>query len=218
MGAVFTIFLLVPLFLILVIPNMAFGFVTGNDKTEIILPYDPENGLVWECDVDDPYFQLAETKIDGDNQIFYIRPKTLKAHDSENGQFCDIIFTDKNKNEKKYYVCTNQNTPSTYDLLVYAPGEYYDFEYTVKAKKPSMLYEWHVPVAESDYVLYNPDLEGNETTFTVVHPYDKYQSSSYKISFCYGPHSGNSKESFTITYAITENGAEITDEHHQFFD
>lgn len=218
MGAAFTIFLLFPLFFIIVIPGIAFEIAIGNDKTEIILPYEPEKGIVWECDLDDPHFKLVETEIDGNNQIFYIRPKIFSAHDSENGQFGDIIFTDKNGNEKKYYICNNLDTPSTLDILVYAPGEYFDFDYTVKPEKPVSSYSWHVLAADADYVLYNPDVDSEETTFTVVHPFDKYERDSYTISFRYGPHSGDSKEGYTVTYTVTENGAEITKESHNLYD
>lgn len=217
MGASFTIFLLTPIMLFILIPETIFGFITGNDRTEFILPYEPENGIVWECNYDDEIYQLAKTETKGNEQIFYIRPKSFGYHDSQSGEFSSIIFTDKNGNEKKYYVCNNTNTPQSYDLSVYAPGEYYDFDYTVKAEKPSIFSSWYVAVADSEYVLYNPDTNNAETTFTVVHPFDKYERETYWISFSYGS-SGNSKEGITITYKITDNGAEIIDESHRFYD
>lgn len=218
MGAAFTIFLLFPLFFIIVIPGMILDFATGNAETEIVLPYEPEKGTVWECDLDDQYFKLAETETDGNNQIFYIRPKIFSIPNSEQGRFSKIVFTDENENEKTYYVRNNSDTPEYFDLYVYAPGEYVDFDYTVKPEKPVSSYSWHVLVADADYVLYNPDVDSEETTFTVVHPFDKYERDSYTISFRYGPHSGDSKEGYTVTYTVTENGAEITKESHNFYD
>lgn len=216
MGASFTIFLLAPLYILIVIPEMFFGFITGNDRAEIVLPYEPEKGIVWECDVDESFYQLADTEIDGNEQIFYIRHKAFELSDSgDEGQFSKIIFTDKNGNEKKYYVCLNTESTSPNDLLVYAPGEYYDFDYTVKAENPSIFSSWTIRVADADYVLYNPDTDKSETTFTVIHPYDKYESGSYTICFNYGNYSAD--ESYSVTYIVTENGLEITKESHNFY-
>lgn len=218
MGASFTIFLLFPLFFIIVIPGMILDFATGNAETEIILPYEPEKGTVWECCLDDQQFKLVETEVDGNNQIFYIRPNIFSNTNSEHGQLSKIIFTDENKNEKTYYVRNNSDTPEYFDLYVYAPGEYVDFDYTVKPEKPVHSYSWHVQIAESKFVLYNPDVESEETTFTVVHPLDDNTRSYYTIGFYYGPHSGDSKEGYNITYTVTENGAEITKESHDYYD
>ena len=218
MGAAFTIFLLVPIFLPIIIISMAFGFVTGNDRTEFVLPYEPEKGIVWECDFDESFYKLADTEIDRDEQIFYIRHKAFKLPDSEKGKFSSIIFTDENGNQKKYYVCLNTDTAASNDLRVYAPGEYYDFDYTVKAENPNISYSWSVRVADSEYVLYNSDTDTPEITFTVIHPYDTYESGSYTICFNYGEHTGNSKEGYSVTYSVTENGAEIIKESHQFYD
>ena len=212
MGAAFSIFLLVPIFLPILIASTIFGFVTGNDRAEIVLPYEPEKGIVWECDLDESFYKLADTEINGNEQIFYIRHKVFKLPDSTKGKFSRIIFTDENGNEKKYYVCLNTDTAASNDLLVYAPGEYYDFDYTVKAENPNISYSWYVSVADGKYVLYNPDTDTPETTFTVIHPHDKYESRSYTISFNYGKYSAS--EDYLVTYSVTENGIEIIKESH----
>lgn len=218
MGASFTFFLLLPLFFVIAIPSMIFEFATGRDKTEFILPYEPEKGIVWECDFDDQQFKLVETEIDGNNQLFYIRPKILSYTDPQQGQFSYIIFTDENGNEEKYYICKNNDTAAYFDLYVYAPGEYVDFDYTVKSKNPIRSYSWHVQTSQADFILYNPDVDSEETTFTVVHPLDKPLRDSYTIGFYYGPHSGDSKEGYSVTYTVTENNAEIIKESHEFLD
>ena len=63
------------------------------------------------------------------SEVFYIRPKIFSIPNSEQGQFSKIVFTDENENEKTYYVRNNSDTPEYFDLYVYAPGEYVDFDF-----------------------------------------------------------------------------------------
>ena len=69
MGSVTVI--LVPFLAVLVFIADLFLSITGLDITKVALPYDPENGLVWEYDgVDDPYIKLEKMTVDGNEQVF----------------------------------------------------------------------------------------------------------------------------------------------------
>ena len=78
MGSV-TIIIIIPLFLIFFAVSSVIGAVTGVDKTEVVLPYEPEKGIVWECDIQDGTpVELVETEIDGEKQIFYFKSNAIK--------------------------------------------------------------------------------------------------------------------------------------------
>lgn len=147
MGASFTVMLFLPILLVGAFIMNIFGFVTGADQTKIALPYDPDKGLVWEYDnKNDPYIKLHDTVIEGDEQIFCFRDKHGTTN-SENGEWMDVIFTDKNGNQLKYYLSFDHEgvlEDEHQDFLVLAPGEYHEYEYTVKADNAKIGGDWYI--------------------------------------------------------------------------
>ncbi len=214
MGSV-TIIIIIPLFLIYFAFSSVIGAVTGIDKTEVVLPYEPEKGIVWECDIqDDTPIELVDTKIDGEKQIFYFKSNSTKEmvryfadlakdfitkeySDTEYsyGEYYRVTFTDENGNEKKYYAESELGDESKllYDKAVfYAPDEYFAFDYTVTAQQP----------LEGEYGWYNQDFEfrtefykaefSPTRTVTIVHVGDDFESNEdyYNYWIEYGPIDG----------------------------
>lgn len=80
-----------------------FGTATGADITEVALPYDESQGIVWTCErTDYGWFDLKDTKIEDDEQIFVFKGRNMFNCESDR-RFSKIIFTDKNGNELIYY-------------------------------------------------------------------------------------------------------------------
>ncbi len=99
MGSV-TVLLLpfMPLIYLLMLLGNLFGVSVGINVTEVALPYNEETGLVWECEETDyGWFELTETRIEGDTQIFVFEAETGESHCKE------VVFTAQNGEELVYY-------------------------------------------------------------------------------------------------------------------
>lgn len=237
MGSV-TIIVIIPIAIILILVSSLVGSITGGDKTQVILPYEPEKGIVWECDVqDDTPIELVETEIDGEKQIFYFKSNfsmnmvrnfadiakdliTKEYSDTEwsYGEYYRVTFTDENGNEQKYYAETQTDTESIYfdKAVFYAPDEYFAFDYTVTAQQP----------IEGEYGWYNQDFEfrtefykaefSPTRTVTIVHAGDDFESSEeyYNYWIEYGPIDGYKREteSVKMKYRIVDGEVEILEE------
>lgn len=238
MGSV-TIIFLFPLFLIYFAVSSVIGAVTGVDKTEIVLPYEPEKGIVWECEIqEDSPIELVETEIDGEKQIFHFKSNDTKDmigyfadlakglitkeysdREYSYGEYYKVIFTDKNGNEKIYYAESefDDDTKLLYDKAVfYAPDEYFAFDYTVTAQQP----------IEGEYGWYNQDF-GYRTEFykaeylptrtvTIVHAGDDFDCNEeyYNYWIEYGHIDGYKRETETVKmkYRIVDGEVEILEE------
>ncbi|MBQ4626268.1 MAG: hypothetical protein IJB45_03340 [Clostridia bacterium] len=167
MGAV-TIFV-IPFFLALVSVINMFGSITGLNVSEVVLPYNPDKGLVWEYDNEnDRYIKLKSIEIENGEQVFSF-VKRSKSKDMTNGYMMDLVFTDKNGNAETYYAYSKSDYFDKIKIL--SEDEVAVFEYTITTKKEKWRCEWSM---NPDYhyphkVLYNPDMTGNEITFTVVY-------------------------------------------------
>lgn len=237
MGSV-TIIVIIPLFLILFAGSSLIGAVTGGDRTQVVLPYEPEKGIVWECDVPDETVELVETEVNGNTQIFRFRSTQTKdliayfgelakglitdvypEHEYTYGDIYKITFTDANGNEQIYYAEPNLDLESIYidTLKIYAPDEYFTFDYTVTAQKP----------IEGEYGWYNQDYSfrtehykaeySPERTLTIVHTSDDIaEGEEYYYSVEYGFIDGYQRENETVSikYVITDGKVEILEENH----
>lgn len=172
MGAVTVIF--VPFIAVLVFIADIFLSLTGLDITKVVLPYDPENGLVWEYDnINDPYITLKDTVIEGDEQIFkfvnrgYNKDTTYKYGC---GYMMDLIFTAESGETETYYATTRN--VSLGRVKIWAEDEVLIYNYTATAKKVYDDSEWEMDFgseSDSEYVVYNPDTKSTARTFTVVY-------------------------------------------------
>ena len=209
MGAVFGIILGTPIGLLMSLIIAVYGFFTGTDKTELILPYDESNGIVWEYDgVDDPYLTLVDTKTDGDSQIFTFRRKnSFITKDTGDGKVMKIIFTDRNGNEMIYYAVNDDSDP--FIINFYTPEDVNILEYTVKAEKPLPGGHWALTSGSSyntssQRTLYTP-FENTETfTFTIVTPKND-STVRYIRKFDYLSATGREKEYVLISFSLDEN-------------
>lgn len=237
MGSV-TIIVIIPLFLILLTGSSLIGAVTGGDRTQVVLPYEPEKGIVWECDVPDSPVELVETEIDGKTQVFWFKSNKVMdlvksfgevakslitdvypEHEYTYGDIYKITFTDANGNEQIYYAESELNLESVYidTLNIYSPDEYVTFDYTVTAQQP----------IEGEYGWYNQDYSfrtehykaeySPERTLTIVHTADDIaEGEEYYYAVEYGLIDNYKAENETvrIKYVITDGEVEILEENH----
>lgn len=236
MGSV-TIIVIIPLFFIMLLASSLIGAVTGGDRTEVVLPYEPEKGIIWDCDVPDETVELVETEIDGNTQVFFFKSnsgmemlgyfadiaKELITKDYSDpkytyGDLHKITFTDANGNEQIYYAESELNTESIYidTLKIYAPDEYYAFDYTVTAQQPiEGEYGWFNKDHSFRTEYYKADYSPART-FTIVHTGDIENDEEYYYLMGYGPIDGFEKttEYVVIKYKFTNGEHEIFEEKH----
>lgn len=236
MGSI-TIIVIIPLAIILLACSSVIGDITGGDKTKVVLPYEPEKGIVWECDIPIGPVELVETEIDGKTQVFYFEStfgKDLLEHfagiaksiitkedppefEDKFGDMYKILFTDKNGNTQKYYAEHKVETDSIYPDMVeiYAPDEYYSFDYTVTAQQPvEGEYFWFNEMQSSSTECFLPEYSP-EKTFTIVLTDNFENGEEHFYNMCYGYFDySNPKtvEYVTIRYKITDGNLEILEE------
>lgn len=129
MGSV-TILLLpiMPLIYLIMWLGSLFGTPLGLNVTEVALPYNEETGLVWECEETDyGWFELTDTKIDGDTQIFVFEAEPAEEDCTK------VVFTAQNGEELVYYGRDNGPILPMYGKVVfYSPDEYVIYDYTLE--------------------------------------------------------------------------------------
>ncbi len=194
MGSV-TIIVIIPLMLIIMGVGSIAGAIKGDNVTEVVLPYNPSEGIVWECDgIDDSLFNLIETEIDGDEQIFIFKGNNMlsglfdKSEDmSDYDAFdydtvTDVVFTNKNGEELLYCACVDHDYIAlNYKMKFWSPDEYIIFDYTPKAETYVDGAEW---VSGEDSLIGETESNG-EKTFTFRILPDKEKESIYKLSCTY---------------------------------
>lgn len=177
------------IWLVVIVPFMAFygifgsmlEYVFGTPTEKVVLPYNPDSGMVWEYDnADDPYIFLSDTKIEGNEQVFYfkcvpdnfenpvdwLRDVYIKdtGGDSYAGDKMELVFTDKNGNQEIFYATAygTMEPPQ-----IYRADECLTFDYECIAQNPKENGVWTVTL-DSGYVLAKPHTYNNNATFTVV--------------------------------------------------
>ena len=214
--SIWLIFLIPGLFLSSIFGTF-FGDITGRSKAEIILPYDESQGLVWEYDnQNDRYIDLVEVKYEGSEQIFVFKANDADAIEDITGRCMDLVFTDKNGNQKTYYA-----PYPLYGILdIYNENECLVAEYTAVAENPAEDSCWVTLYSERDNVVFQPLSNNEELTFTVVcFPDDINElkaedDNTFKVEFRYEYREGVASERITILYDLNDNQLEIKDETH----
>ncbi len=163
MGASIWLIVLIPAALIMSILGDIHVAIHGQAKSELVMPYDEANGIVWEYDdVNDYYIELAEMRIEGDKQIFVFANEDCK--EEINGSLMDIVFTDKNGNKVTYYALRGGD----YDGPEYFhESDCYTAQYTVTAEKERRKHHWET-YQENGNILCQPRKEERTDTFTIV--------------------------------------------------
>lgn len=209
MGAV-TIVVIIPLFIIYIAVSSVVGIFTGGDKTEVVLPYEPEKGIVWECDIPLGYVELVETEVDGKTQVFTFKGDMLgylwemyeNSGQTTDGEVYKIVFNDQNKNELVYYAKADEDSKYPNKINIYAPDEYFTFDYTLKTEQDGgEEYAWH-------YLGYSDKLERTvitpspekTVTFVLTEGYENGETNSFRFKYA----NGSSVSSDELDYIYEE--------------
>lgn len=218
MGSVTIIFLLPILFLMSFFSSV-YGDITGSNRTQVVLPYDPTIGIVWEYDgVNDP-LKLVETVVDGDKQIFTFTGSFFKELSvmSGYGNVYDLIFTDKNGNQLKYFAEKSDEKlpgidfPNLSKYNIFSPDECVSFEITLNAQIPKEGANWEPTNPDEYYTAFATLVESPQATFTVARLGDAWtEGSEYSHTFIYvGDYYW---EDVYLKYKIVNGEAVITEE------
>ena len=210
MGAVFGIIFGLPLGIFWMIVSPAIGFFTGADKTEIILPYDEENGIVWEYDdFQDDYIKLTDTRVEDGKQIFTFWRNYFVFDEGNGGMAIDLVFTDENGNSETYYIaCSNGG----FGLKLLSPGEYVTYTHTAKAETPVDGGYWVRTGNDginADLLLYRTTEKSAVAEFTIVYPLDgKYIGQQHAMAFDYisGKRDRDKHETEQMLYKVSGDG------------
>ncbi len=223
MGSVTVIFI-VPIMLLFMLIGTVTGAVKGTNDTEVALPYDPSKGYVWEYDNDnDPLFNLIETKIEGNEQIFVFKGISLKermeiSDEVEDGMLMDVIFTDKNGNELLYYAIPDMSYISFYEKInFYAPDEYGKIDYCPKAENEIENGKWLDD--NKGLTPYNPiatNIVDGENVFSFLFFPDEVNGPTFEEVFCYVDENREEKERLTVTFRLENGKVEIAREFREF--
>lgn len=216
MGTSVLLIFIAPLMAVYALFGNLFAFITG-EKTEVILPYDEANGIVWEYDAqEDYYIELVEMRIEGDEQIFVFKDREKTEDVEAEGELMDLIFTDKNGNQKKFYACQDNGYRGP---LIYEESECLVTEYTATAAYPFEKRYWKVN-QERASVLVQPRSYESEVTFTIVYtPYKRldmmlHQQTGFRPMFYYVNDSGSYSEYCSARYTVVDGSLVIEDELH----
>ncbi len=154
------------------IGSALFGFIgiaTGDNTSEVVLPYEPESGYVWEYDgIDDISIISVNSKNKNGKQIFSFMGMDIKE-DVDHGSVMDLVFTAENGETRTYYAYVENGF--IYDRVIVAAAEDCSvMDYTVKSVCGNEDCKWTVGFNREDEecVLYNSDTTGTEMTYTVV--------------------------------------------------
>ena len=215
MGASIWLIVLVPIWLVISLFGNFYTQITGKTQAEISLPYDESKGLVWEYDNNEDYYvDFVEVKIEDDEQIFVFKDNDAEPQKDKTGRCMDLVFTDKNGNQKIYYA----NFAAFGELIFYEESECLITEYTAVVHNPKEEYYWVSDGSKKDRVFIQPISKGDEVTFTVVCMPDDIEklkakeNYAFNVSFGYVNKNGSFKENVTVVYELVDGKLEVKDE------
>ncbi len=162
MGSVTVLFLpLYPIIYLFLLLSNLFGTMSGANVSEVALPYDEANGIVWTCDKTDyDWFELSETRVEGDTQVFSFKGNGKESHCTS------VVFTDENGNEVVYYARDDSSAFSTLGKAkLYAPDEYIIYDYVPEPEIKCENGFWHLITSGTqtdDYYFGTHEVDGKE--------------------------------------------------------
>ena len=207
MGTSIFLIFIIPITIIYGIFGNFFTAIFGKPQTEISLPYDEAKGIIWEYDnKEDYYIELAETKIEGDKQIFVFQNYDGEMDADFVGELMDLVFTDKNGNQKKYYAERTDGFGS--GPKIYEESECLVTEYTAVTDNPDSSLHWDI-MQENDSILIQPKSYDGEVTFTVVYTpedaeFSKKMNRDFIPKFSYENDDGGYRYTITVRYEIID--------------
>ncbi|MBQ3498567.1 MAG: hypothetical protein IJA87_05520 [Clostridia bacterium] len=214
MGSSIWLVVLVPVMAVYAIFGGIKGAIFGYPQAEINLPYDEANGTVWEYDgIDDPYIGLDEVKVDGDEQIFVFSARENDDEEKYEGSIMQIVFTDRNGNEKAYYC--NFSGSKFGQPAFYPAEECITLDITVTAKKPKKNAKWKTGMDDYDILVCETE-KGESCTFTAVITPDKSKRTSLYADFEYVTAWDKTAENVTVWYGKNADGEyAVTNVRHE---
>ncbi len=226
----FTGFWMIPLAFLfsLISPIIGFfGNIFGMGQAEVVLPHNPENGVVWEYKAEDEaYIKLADSEIKEGQQIFTFAGIDMfdeKRPPHSNGKVIDdVCFEDGNGNIKRYYVFVDFSTlKNVYfgDLNIMEESECINFEYTVKAKTQVADACWYIEdneVSDSQYRFIGERVLENahERTYEFVFGPEHFQDHIFSMVFDYreSPSDPVGIEKIEVTFELINKEVHIVEE------
>lgn len=234
MGAITAIFL-APFLAVLGIVAGFFETILGTGTEKVYLPYDADNGIVWEYKEGEVGFiDCIETTIKNNQQIFTFRGKMELDKNNpssyQNDTFVDdIYFEDANGNIMKYYAVVDFCWDDFNDSLIYGNMDIYEesecalFQYTVKAATETEGYYWKEYDYETDdyrnrYVGL-PDLVNvHERTYHFVFTPEDIEDDTFDMSFYYRNSNGKTLEKITVTFEMIGKEVKVVEEAHYCYE
>lgn len=220
MGAVFSMFF-APLLIVLLFFCNLIGTAKGPETTELILPYNPEEGYVWEFECEgDEYLVLVDTEFKEDKQIFTFRGKDMKeliagGYSTEKVNAAPVYFVAENGEKLLYYTRNEYKSfIDTYGkVIMYAPGEYAFVEYTPKEKTTVEGAEWEADTYDNENYVDTIEVNGAKTYKFVVLPDE--EGSTYKTVFQYRNRTNDVLEIYSVTFGIVDGQGVVLSETHR---
>lgn len=226
-------FWMIPLMFIYSLFLPVIGFfetLTGVGQEKVALPYDPENGVVWEYkENDNDIFNCIKTEIIDGQQIFTFRGKAPSEEGRPSGydgdKFVDdIYFKDENGNIKKYYAFVNYYSYGEGASIMYGDMDIYEetdcvsFEYTVKALMEVENCYWYVEDhnAEKDENRFLGEEEivnMHERAYQFVLAPENTEDHTLKMTFNYR-NSTNDFEEIEVTFEVSGKEVRVVEETH----
>ena len=219
MGTSVLLIFLFPIMAVSILIDTLLGAPLALNTADIVLPYNPEKGVVWEYDnIDDPYIELVDTEIDGSKQIFTFG--ITGANWDNEGEVMELVFTDKNGNREVFYGC--RGVLFDYGNLFrkpyfYDPDDYVTFEYTVTAETPLKNGKWEINNGNA-YVIRDSETNGDSKAYTLIYIPGKtaIPNNEMFLSFYYSDNF-KTREKHTVVFEKRFNKFEIKTEYHEVY-
>ena len=228
MGSVTAIFL-APLLSVFAIFIGFFEMLTGVGTEKVVLPYDPENGIVWEYkEGDEAFIDCVKTEIKDGQQIFTFRGKGLydlerpSSYEHEN-VVDDIYFEDENGNIKMYYAFIDFRGDAPGDPIVYGSVDIYEetecvtFEYTVTAQQEVedcywLAYDYDASMRQNRYIGECELKDAYERTYKFVFSPEDIKDHIFDMSFYYRTQPGKQYEKIGVTFEMKGKEVKLVEE------
>lgn len=233
MGSI-TAFFLLPFLSVFAIFLGIFETLTGVGIEKIVLPYDPQNGIVWEYkEGDEAYIDCIKSEIIDGKQVFTFRGKWEfdkdMPSDGTRELVDDIFFEDENGNIKKYYAFVDFSLSEPTDSVFYGNMDIYEesecayFQYTVKAETELENCYWHAcdghAYLHQNRYIGQCKLENiHERTYQFVFPPEDVHDQTFNIFFVYRDSKGKQFEKIVVDFQMTNKEVSVIKEVHYVLD
>lgn len=207
-----------------------FETLTGAGQEKVTLPYDAENGVVWEYNEDDySIIDCLKSETKDGQQVFTFRGKEVSDEERpssyDGDKFVDdLYFEDENGNIKKYFAFVNYYDYNEKISLMYGDMDIYEetecvaFEYTVKAKNEVENCYWYVndydaETDENRFLGEEKIVNMHERTYQFVLDPENTEDHTLKMTFNYR-NPTNNFEKIEVTFEVSGKEVRVVEETH----